>query len=424
MAIQSRLIGPWRRLFQWGITLLIIGIPFIRINGKSLFRVDLPSLSLHLGSLTYSIEELYIFALFCIMLLFFFLLATLVLGRVWCGWACPQTSLVDLFDGFAALIGIRVTPGSLLTRSPLQKLLLHSFALLLGLLVGANLVWYFISPYDFFPALLSGSLGPWPTGIVITFAILVYIDLVFVRRLLCREFCPYGRFQTVLVDPGTLTLRYFDDQDERCIHCEACVRVCPQGIDIKKGFQVECINCAKCLDACRKVMAKKGQPGLIGYTFGTAGKGWLALLNPRMLFIATIFLILSLILIFAAANRALVSIKLSRIPLMKVRQLPDGFYAIPFTAFVVNLSGKEEHVSLTAADENGKAIRIQGPVEKISLAEEEKKQFNFAIVVPRLDPEQQQPVIIAVLTPEGTIVAKSRILLPKQQKERGSADEK
>ena len=160
-----------------------------------------------------------------------------------------------------------------------RKLLLHAGFALLGFLVAANLLWYFIEPRQFFAQLAAFDLHYAATLTLIVTGVLVYLDLALVRRLLCRDFCPYGRFQTALVDKSTLTLHLPDKELARCIACGSCVRTCPMGIDIRQGYQVECINCGRCLDACRQVMARRGEPGLIRYSFGTAGAGPKGLLN-------------------------------------------------------------------------------------------------------------------------------------------------
>jgi polyferredoxin len=165
--------------------------------------------------------------------------------------------------------------------------------------------------------------------------------------LLCREFCPYGRFQSVLVDPGTLTLRFHPDEAARCIRCDACVRACPTGIDIRRGFQIECINCGRCLDACREVMARLGQPGIIRYTFGLEGKGFKALFNLRMGLVLVALIGVTTALALSTVYLPEASLKLSRTAAAP-RQLEDGRLVNFFTAYVTNRATEGRAFTLNA----------------------------------------------------------------------------
>ncbi len=403
MSAGLKLLGPWRRAFQWGTTLALLLIPFIRVGGQSLLRVDIPSLTLHAFGQNFRIDELYLFLLLGLALVLFFLLVTLALGRAWCGWACPQTTLTDLAEGFARLIGVRVSAGEMTPRA-WQKFLLHLFYGALSLLVAANLVWYFISPYDFFPRLFSGNLGIGAMLTLAVVAITVYLDLALLRRVLCKEFCPYGRFQTVLVDPGTLTLRFHPDEADRCIGCSACVKVCPTGIDIRRGYQVECINCGRCLDACRQAMAREYQTGIIRYTFGTEGKGLKALLNMRMLLVATVMTILATALIYGVAGRPEASLKL-RAGAVASRTLEDGRQVTFFTGYLTNRLRHAQVLSLKASMEAGEPLEIRGPASDIPLKGGAKERVSFALVSPTPSPQVPLNVVFTLVNAHGKTLA-------------------
>jgi len=411
---QPQLLTPWRRLVQWVSTLIILLLPFLRFNGQSGLRIDVPSFSFYLLGKTFRIEELYLFWLAAVSFIFLFLLLTLVLGRVWCGWACPQTTLTDLTEGVGRILGMRVA-NNRFSGSRSQKTLLHLFFMAAGFLVGANLVWYFVSPYDFFPLLLAGKLGPWPLGSVIAVAVLVYLDLAFLRRLFCKEFCPYGRFQTVLVDSGTLTLWYHPDEAERCIDCGACVRTCPMGIDIRKGYQVECINCAKCLDACRSVMARLRQPGIIRYTFGDQGRGWRSLITIRTALVLLVFITVSTSLVVASFKRSEADLKVSRVKTLAGRKLPDNRLASFFTGYLAIHTRKDPLSTFTvsAYDEKGEELEIRGPVRNIALAQGERMfRFNFALVTRMPGPEKPLPVVFVLQDKGGRELDRTPTFVP------------
>lgn len=374
-------LGPWRRSFQWATTVCLLLIPFVRIRGISLLRLDVPTLSLRIGGFVLHIEEMYLFLLLVFCLLLLFLLVTLAFGRVWCGWACPQTTLADLSEGLARRLGLQLRDGRFHGSRPRLVLLLVLLALL-ALLVAANLVWYFISPYRFFPLLLTGTL---PTAVLLSWLVLafaIYLDMAWLRRLLCREFCPYGRFQTVLVDPGTLILRLPPEQSTRCISCGACVRACPMGIDIRRGYQVECINCGRCLDACREVMSRRKEPGLIRYTFGLEGRGVRALLNPRLLLFGSVFVALFGTLMFATVHRPLATLQLRRSASAAPRLLADGRVATFFTAMVANRSNQTRELALVATDREGRLLPLRGPVDRLRLQPDERRKVDFLLLSP------------------------------------------
>jgi len=378
---RPTLLAPWRRRIQWLTTLLLLLLPWLQAGGNSLLRIDIPQLRLYLFGQVLHIEELYLVLLFSLALALGFLLVTVVLGRVWCGWLCPQTTLSDIAEGLARRLGLK--PRRRGFSGPLwRQALLHAAYLLLGFLVAANLLWYFIEPWRFFARLAAFDLHYASWIVLGGTAGLVYVDLAWVRRLLCREFCPYGRFQTALVDRSTLTLRLPETELARCIDCGSCVRACPMGIDIRQGYQVECINCGRCLDACRQVMARRGEPGLIGYRFGTAGEGAKALLNPRVLLPAVGMLVLLIGLGVALQGRAVVSLKVAVSHTAPPRQLADGQTATFFNAWVNNRSRTPAVYTLQARRlDDGTPIELKGQL-RADLAPGENRRLDFVVLTP------------------------------------------
>jgi len=262
-----------------------------------------------------------------------------------------------------------------------QKVVLQLVYLSLAFLVSANLLWYFIEPLNFFAKLISGQLHYVTWICLLSVALVVFLDLSFVRRLMCRDFCPYGRFQTVLADESTLVLHLPPAELERCIKCNSCVRVCPMGIDIRHGYQVECINCGRCLDACRQVMAKRGQPGLISYTFGTSGQGLKTLFNLRTLLLSMGTLALVVILALAVYQRPTASLKISLSHSVASRTLKDGNRATFFNAWVNNRSSTKGvyHIEAKQA-ESGNPIVLKGQTEQLTLEPGENLRIDFVLV--------------------------------------------
>lgn len=391
---NTHLLGPWRRSFQWVATLVMLLLPWGRLDGRSLLRIDITTLSLHLFGTTLRIEELYLLLFFSLAVVLFFLLATLVFGRVWCGWACPQTTLNDLAEWTARRLKLNID-GYRLRGSLPAKILLHLFLALLALLVGSNLLWYFIEPRLYLRQLFSAQLHPVAVVTLVLVAVAVYLDLVFLRRLICRDFCPYGRFQTVLVDRGTLTLLLPQSEAARCIECGGCVRSCPMEIDIRQGYQIECINCGRCLDACRQVMAKRREPGLIGYYFGATGEGFRALLNPRTLLLASGLCAVTVLLVFAVATRPQATLKIAQSHQVASRRLSDGSQANFLNAWINNRTTHSSSYALAAQDSvSGAEFELKGPTRRIALEPGQNHKVDFVLVTPFTGKERKVAIIL------------------------------
>jgi cytochrome c oxidase accessory protein FixG len=415
--LKFKQLGPWRRTFQWLTTLTILLLPFGSWNGRSLLRIDLGDFSLQFFGEVLRIEELYLFLLFCLAFTLGFLLVTLVFGRVWCGWACPQTTLSDVAEWLARRVGLTLKNNHL-QGALWQKALAQALYLALALLVGANLVWYFIEPQRFFSELIQGELHYAVWICMITIALTIYLDMALIRRLMCSDFCPYGRFQTVLVDPATLTLHRPKDEESRCIECGACVRCCPMEIDIRRGYQIECINCGRCLDACGKVMKNLKQPGLIHYTFGVEKLAGKALINPRTLLLSMAMTVLLVVLAVAIGQRPLATLKISVSHTASARLLDDGSQATFFSAWVNNRSIQQETFTILARDsETGQAYPLKGQTGDILLASGVNRGIQFALLSPPIKTTKTVEFILA--DPQGQELDLSRAQITPYQSPAG-----
>jgi len=240
----------------------VLGLPFLRIRGESALRFDVPTLRLHVFGTSIWMDEFFVVLAATLFLTFLFLLVTLLFGRVWCGWGCPQTALLDL-TGLVARWR---------RRGGWRRPAALGLALGASALVGANLLWYFVTPGEFLRRLLANDLGPVLGG---SWAVLTAAglgNLAFLRQRFCATVCPYARLQGALLDRHTLVVAYDARRAADCVDCGACVRVCPTGIDIRRGLQMACIACAECIDACEPIMRKLGRPPkLVGYFFGDPG---------------------------------------------------------------------------------------------------------------------------------------------------------
>ena len=260
----TRRIGVWRRWAGAAQAAAFASLPFLRIRGESALRFDVPSLRLHFFGATLWMGEFFVLLLATLAFVFLFLLVTLVFGRVWCGWACPQTLLSDLTGALASERRRR-------KRRPVRLAGAWVLLVLVSALFSAATLWYFVEPLEFFGRLGRGDLGPvLSIAWAVLFAVLL-LDLGFVRGTFCATTCPYAKLQGVLFDANTLVVAYDSRRDDECVDCGACVRVCPTGIDIRNGLQAACIHCAACVDACAPVLARFDRETLVDYFFGEPG---------------------------------------------------------------------------------------------------------------------------------------------------------
>jgi polyferredoxin len=260
-------ITPKRQLVQALLIAAALLLPFLTIAGNPFLRMDIALRTLFMAGIPVRVDQFYLVLLATLFISAVFLLLTVVLGRVWCGWLCPQT----VFNDLAELLGSYFRR----FRSDLISVLMeHLSAIIISKIIAFNLLCWFIPPDQVLTRLLNFQLHPilFTTFLLVT--LFGYLNLIIVRRSFCRSYCPYGRFQAALMDSGTLNLAFLEETRHCCLRCGACVRTCPMSIDIREGFQIECIGCGRCIDACRGVMDRhSGQAGLIDYRFGDVSGG-------------------------------------------------------------------------------------------------------------------------------------------------------
>ncbi len=357
--LNARPVQGFFRRFRWAADGILIAIlvlvPWARIDGEPLVLLDVPGRKFHVFGLVIFPQELYFLWLIVAALalaLFFF---TALAGRLWCGWACPQTVLTDVYAAVARRLQGWSRSGPPARVATWRKLATHGLWILLSLILGFHLVGYFVSPYDLLPALRSGTLTPTETGFLIVASALAYLDFVVVRQTFCKFLCPYARFQSVLFDRDTLVVGYDRLRGEPrtrrlqrgggvaaggdCVDCGLCVAVCPSAIDIRDGLQLECIACTQCIDACNGVMARLGRPrNLIGYRslVGLERIRPVRLLRPRVAIYAALLCAVTLSFVSLLAERVPLAIEVSHNPSALSGASADGRFANAFTLHIQN----------------------------------------------------------------------------------------
>jgi cytochrome c oxidase accessory protein FixG len=327
--IQARSVSGWfanwRWVFVWGTQILFYGLPWLDWNGRQAVLFELASRRFYIfGLVLYPQDFIYLTALLIVSAYSLFLF-TAVAGRLWCGFACPQTVYTEIFmwverrfeGDRQARIKLDAAPWT--AEKWLRKGGKQVVWVAIGLWTGLTFVGYFTPIRSLLPQAGALGFGPWETFWVFFYGLATYGNAGFLREQVCKYMCPYARFQSAMFDKDTLIIGYDSARGEPrgsrprstahaalaaqgkgdCIDCTLCVQVCPTGIDIRKGLQYECIGCAACIDVCDSVMDKLDYPrGLIRFATQTGlSKGWTRaqmlqrVLRPRVL-VYTVILVL------------------------------------------------------------------------------------------------------------------------------------
>ena len=274
-----------RYIFFACITLFVFILPFIRINDAQLFLLSFDKSRVDLFFTKFDMQELYLLPfLFITLFLSIFFLTTLA-GRVWCGWSCPQTIFRTLLRDLLQTKILKIRKNIQNKQNePQGQILKRALAVgiwcVLALIIAANFLWFFVPPLDFFAYLNDASEHKILLAFWLSIAAWLVYDVVILKENFCVYVCPYARVQSVMFDSDTIQVIYnqkrggviYDGKEKfkkpkeegaLCTGCEACVRICPTHIDIRKGMQLECINCLECSDACAKVMGHFNESSLI-----------------------------------------------------------------------------------------------------------------------------------------------------------------
>lgn len=262
-----------RRVVQTISTIIVVVLPFLNI-----LRLDIPTLRFYFFTTILWVDEFYILFLVIMLILWVIVIFSMLYGRVWCGWMCPQTVLNELHNWFtkksrrwfkAPPAHVNTTKGRL--RRGAAYGVVAGAAALISLFIGFNLVAYFVDPYRMLQDIATTSLGVVTAWSIIIISAVMFVDMMFWREKFCTKACPYAMLQSVLTDANTQIVRYHTERHDECIECKACVRDCIMGIDIRTSpYQTECIHCGDCVDSCSTVLSKLKTPlpTLITFSWG------------------------------------------------------------------------------------------------------------------------------------------------------------
>ena len=301
--------------------------------------------------------------------LFFF---TALAGRLWCGYACPQTVWTEAFLWMERLVEGRGAARRKLDKGPWngnkirRKFAKQALWIVFALWTGFTFVGYFTPIHDLGFKVATFSTGGWETFWILFYGFATYGNAGFLREQVCKYMCPYARFQSAMFDRDSLIISYDETRGEprgsrrrdedfsakglgSCIDCTLCVQVCPTGIDIRKGLQYECIACAACVDACDSVMDKMDYPrGLIRYSTQHGMEGTKThVVRPRILIYGTLLALLCVGFVVALASRVPVELDIIRDRNALYRESRPGFIENVYTLRVINKDDQAHAYSIT-----------------------------------------------------------------------------
>jgi cytochrome c oxidase accessory protein FixG len=365
--------GRFQTLRKWtfvALHVILFILPWITVNGHPAVRVDFAARQTFLmGSVLTASETvlLLIILLFATFSLFFF---TSLYGRIWCGYACPQTVFLEswirpleqFIEGGRVVRQRRDNAGFTFDLVWRKTAKWSAFAVV-AIVLSISMMSYFAGAKE----LWLGLGGRVEYTLVAILAGAWFLDFVWFREQFCNYLCPYARFQGALTDDDSLLIMYDEARGEprggktakndgRCIDCDKCVAVCPQGIDIRHGFQLECIACARCIDACAGVMGKLGHETLVDYSSVVQSKGGkIRWTRPR----TVVYAALLAVLMVAAATKFIVRIPfeatVNRAPGTLYSVDADGFVRNTYLVNIINNDGLPEghsfHVTIVGMDD-------------------------------------------------------------------------
>jgi polyferredoxin len=281
-------------------------LPFLKVKGESELRFDLRDLKLFFLGKVIWIREFYIILIAIIFILFLIITITVIFGKVWCGWLCPQTILLDLSKDILSIISKK--------RS---KFVFKILLLPVSALASLGIIWYFIPPLQMMEILLKSNTI---TGFFIFQWFIIYIVLAFIGRNFCKGVCPYSVFQDLLSDNKTVTIYSNPDRLNSCIGCNMCIKACPLGIYLKNGLKRELIYWAEGIDACSSISQKKGSFPIIEYR----GK----ILRPKAFIFGSITALVGLVFLVLVYIRPELNFIITRNPLQIAKGINSYTYSI------------------------------------------------------------------------------------------------
>lgn len=383
---------------------LLFGLPFITYNGNPLFLFDITHSKFIFFGQVFLPQDFMLFGIGMLVFLLFIIVFTLIFGRVFCGWVCPQTIFLEMvfrrieywIEGPAhKQKAAELKPWT--TEMYVRKILKHFIFIAFSLFIANIFLSYFIGLKEVVK-IIKAPISEHPVGfmLLLLFTFLFYAVFAFVREITCTVICPYGRLQGVLQDNNTIVVAYNylrgeprnkkrnnGEKSGDCIDCGMCVNVCPTGIDIRNGTQLECVNCTACIDACNMMMKRVGsEPDLIKYASeNNIAQGTKLTFTYRIKMYVAVLVVLTGILIALLVTRTKFDATVLRVPGQILQENADGTISNLYKIKIVSKSGNTEpyHFELENKD-----ATVQFAGKKLdSLYPAQPSEESFFIKIPR-----------------------------------------
>jgi cytochrome c oxidase accessory protein FixG len=394
-----------RVIAVWLLLGLFYLLPWLTIGGKQSVLFDLPARKFYIFGLTFWPQDFVYLALLLItagLSLFFF---TALAGRLWCGFACPQTVWTEVFIWIERWIEgdrakrIKLDAAPWTAEKILRKTAKQFVWIVFAAWTGFTFVGFFTPIRELGEHVLTLSMGPWETFWTIFYSFATYGNAGFLREQVCKYMCPYARFQSAMFDKDTLIISYDEDRGEPrggrrknvdpqeaglgdCINCTLCVQVCPTGIDIRDGLQYECIACAACIDVCDQVMDKMGYPrGLVRYTTEHALKHKTGhVIRPRIMVYGLLLLVIISGTLWGMTHRVPLRADLIRDRNALYRELPGNVVENVYTLKITNMDNEPHRYDLVVLNNPSVEVDLSRPLE---LAAEEVAGISVRLRLPK-----------------------------------------
>jgi cytochrome c oxidase accessory protein FixG len=380
----------------WLTQLVFYGLPWLSWNGRQAVLFDLAARKFYVFGLVLWPQDIVYLTVLLILSAYSLFLFTAVAGRLWCGYACPQTVYTEIYMWIERQVEgdrvarIKLDQEAASGRKLRLKATKHALWIALALWTGFTFVGYFTPIQTLWNQVWSASLGGWQTFWILFYGFATYGNAGWMREQVCKYMCPYARFQGVMFDPDTLVITYDGNRGEPrgsrrrsvdhrakglgdCVDCGICVQVCPTGIDIRNGLQYECIGCGACVDGCNQVMAKMGYPkGLIRYATENAVRHKLdsaqvarRMLRPRVLIYTGILVVVACIALVTLLGRVPVKVDVVRDRGLMSRDASDPVVQNVYRLQIMNTQERSAQFTITASGIEG--MRLVGDLQPVTL---------------------------------------------------------
>ncbi len=445
----SGFFTKWRWVMIWLTQMFFYGVPWLAWGQRQALLFDLEAKRFYIFNLVlYPQDLIYLTAILIISALSLFLF-TAVAGRLWCGYACPQTVYTEIFlwierkvEGDRAA-RMKLDASETSSKKLLKKGTKHFIWIAFALWTGFTFVGYFTPIRELAKEFTQLNVSPWETFWVCFYGFATYGNAGFMREQVCKYMCPYARFQSAMFDDDTLVVTYDEARGEprggrsrnidinshklgSCIDCSLCVQVCPTGIDIRKGLQYECIGCGACADVCDTVMDKMGYArGLVKYSTQNAiTQHWShkqmlqRILRPRVIIYAAILVLLTSGLLVSLWLRTPFRVDIVRDRGVMARLVDGGMLENVYRLQIMNGTETTQHYRLNASGLKDLAIELDGAEvnQSITVKPTESRWISVRLEIPDGSVESGSHHVqfeIQSLESKETVTEKSVFLVPR-----------